>query len=47
MREQKLLERAEKKEHALTSKPKFYEIKEGMDLNRSGNDMIKMKKEKK
>ena len=47
VREQKLLERAERKGQVGGSKPKFYEIKEGMDLNKSGKDVIKLKKEKK
>ena len=46
MREQKFKDREERREQ-MSAKPKFYEIKEGMDLNKSGKDVMKMKKEKK
>ena len=46
IREQKLKDREERREK-LSAKPKFYEIKEGMDLNKSGKDVLKIKKEKK
>lgn len=49
MHEQKMTDREERRERReqLSAKPKFYEIKEGMDLNKSGKDVVKMKKEKK
>ena len=49
MHEQKMRDREERRERReqLSAKPKFYEIKEGMDLNKSGKDVLKMKKEKK
>ena len=48
MREQKMMERAEREEKKIaSSKPKFYELKEGMDLSKDEKDVIKLKKEKK
>lgn len=46
IKEQRLKEREERRE-AAASKPKFYEIKEDVDLSKSDKDVMKMKKEKK